>query len=125
MTYSWVSARSHWPLSTMSWNSITRRLAFAGSLRTELCPSASRSASRLEPFASSVSFRVALTVSAAKLRRLRRGKLRGEPQRHREPLELVMRPEEELGRVVARVAVHLLDYDFGGRQRFLRLGGFG
>src|SRR5262245_4836799 len=46
----------------MSWNSITRRLAFAGSLRTELCPSARRSASRVEPLASSPSFRVALIV---------------------------------------------------------------
>src|ERR1041384_1700897 len=51
----------------MSWNSITRRLALAGSLRTELCPSASRSASRLEPFASCASFRVALTRSPSDL----------------------------------------------------------
>src|SRR5689334_13213239 len=98
----------------MSWNSITRRLAFAGSLRTELCPSASRSASRLEPFASSVSFRVAFTP---KLRRLRRRQLRREPQRYRQPLELVMRLEEELRRVVPRVAGQLLDHDLGGRQR--------
>src|SRR5262249_49481585 len=46
----------------MSWNSMTRRLAFAGSLRTELWPSAKRSASRVEPFASSASLRVALIV---------------------------------------------------------------
>src|SRR5262249_34704365 len=46
----------------MSWNSMTRRLAFAGSLRTELWPSARRSASRVEPFASSASLRVALIV---------------------------------------------------------------
>jgi len=28
-----------------------------------------------------------------------------------------MRLEEELGRVIAGIALHLLDHDFGGRQR--------
>src|SRR5919108_310729 len=50
----------------MSWNSMTRRLAFAGSPRTEFWPSARRSDRREEPFASCVSFRVAVTASPSR-----------------------------------------------------------
>src|SRR5687768_6265028 len=50
----------------MSWNSMTRRLAFAGSPRTEFWPSARRSARRVEPFASCASFRVAVTGSPSR-----------------------------------------------------------
>src|SRR5512145_279101 len=63
-----------------------------------------------------------------KLRRFRRRKLRGKAQRHRKPLELVMRLQEELGRVVARVAGHLLHHDLRRREGALRLdllGGVG
>ena len=52
------------------------------------------------------------------------GSFDDEPQRNCEPLQLVVRPQEELRLVVARVAFDLLHLHLGGGQRLARLDVF-
>src|SRR5690606_23786155 len=53
---------------------------------------------------------------------LQRGQLGHEAQRHRQPFELIVRPQEKLGRVITGVVLDLLDLDLGGGQRLAGLG---
>src|ERR1039457_5906128 len=44
-TLSWVMARSHWPMTDISWNNKTRYLGSAGALRIAACRPAKASSS--------------------------------------------------------------------------------
>src|SRR5690606_30513890 len=52
-----------------------------------------------------------------------RGELRDQPQGDGEPLQLVVRAQEEVGLVIARVGLVFLDGDLGSGQGLARLGG--
>src|ERR1700756_2321622 len=76
----------------------------------------------LQLFALAISACPSRVDTRTSLPALGRWKLGHQPQRHRQALQLIVRPEIELGGVVPRIAFHLFDGDFGRGQWKLSLG---